>query len=214
MGAKDQISYYFLKIDYENEKILNVLAEQNMLSQRITKLSLLIQNDLEFDTLANSRPDSLGRLLPRWKSNHVWLLEHNVKHGASDFTAEQTDSLLRLANPLLEQIYRAGIELLQSRKNADSVSLKVKIIDRHELPYHKVTEQSIRLYRLESAERAKQLQIKDKSQVFNTARIEALELQNLLEVAKATMIAAEARQEPGQGPARVQGRPVGRREGR
>ncbi len=67
MGAKDQISYYFLKIDSENEKILNVLAEQNVLSQRITKLSLLIQNDLEFDTIANSRPDSLGRLLPRWK---------------------------------------------------------------------------------------------------------------------------------------------------
>ena len=145
MGAKDQISYYFLKTDSENEKILNVLEEQNMLSQRITKLSLLIQNDLEFDTIANSRPDSLGRLLPRWKSNHFWLLENNVKHSASDFTAEKTDSLLRLANPLLEQIYRAGIELLQSRKNADSVSLKVKIIDRHELPYHKVDRKSTRL---------------------------------------------------------------------
>jgi succinate dehydrogenase / fumarate reductase flavoprotein subunit len=30
-------------------------------------------------------------------------------------------------------------------------------------------------------------QIKDKSKVFNTARIEALELDNLIEVAKATM---------------------------
>ncbi|MGA4815184.1 hypothetical protein ACPA9J_07295 [Pseudomonas aeruginosa] len=35
----------------------------------------------------------------------------------------------------------------------------------------------------------------DKSQVFNTARIEALELQNLLEVAEATAIAAEHRKE-------------------
>jgi succinate dehydrogenase / fumarate reductase flavoprotein subunit len=45
------------------------------------------------------------------------------------------------------------------------------------------------------AERAEKLEIKDKSKVFNTARIEALELQNLVEVAKATMISAEARKE-------------------
>ena len=45
------------------------------------------------------------------------------------------------------------------------------------------------------AERAKRTQIKDKSKVFNTARIEALELDNLIEVARATMISAQARQE-------------------
>ena len=39
------------------------------------------------------------------------------------------------------------------------------------------------------------LQIGDKSKVFNTARIEALELQNLYETARATMISAEARKE-------------------
>ncbi|NOS94965.1 MAG: succinate dehydrogenase/fumarate reductase flavoprotein subunit, partial [Methylotenera sp.] len=48
---------------------------------------------------------------------------------------------------------------------------------------------------LQVYQRAGNLQIKDKSQVFNTARIEALELENLLEVAKATMLAANARQE-------------------
>ena len=47
----------------------------------------------------------------------------------------------------------------------------------------------------EIAERASRLEIKDKSKVFNTARIEALELENLVEVAKATMISAEARKE-------------------
>lgn len=48
---------------------------------------------------------------------------------------------------------------------------------------------------LQVAERIQHLAIKDKSQVFNTARIEALELDNLVEVAKATMITAQARQE-------------------
>lgn len=45
------------------------------------------------------------------------------------------------------------------------------------------------------AERAKHTFVQDKSQVFNTARIEALELDNLMEIAVATMHAAEARQE-------------------
>ena len=45
------------------------------------------------------------------------------------------------------------------------------------------------------AERAKHVAIQDHSKVFNTARIEALELDNLVEVAKATIVAAEARKE-------------------
>ena len=47
----------------------------------------------------------------------------------------------------------------------------------------------------EIAERAKRTEIKDKSKVFNTARIEALELDNLIEVASATLVSAEARKE-------------------
>ncbi len=46
-----------------------------------------------------------------------------------------------------------------------------------------------------TAERAQRTMIKDKSKVFNTARVEALELDNLIEVALATMISAEARKE-------------------
>lgn len=44
-------------------------------------------------------------------------------------------------------------------------------------------------------ERIENVHLEDKSQTFNTARIEALELENLFEVAEATAIAAEARNE-------------------
>lgn len=47
----------------------------------------------------------------------------------------------------------------------------------------------------EIADRAKFIQIKDKSKVFNTARVEALELDNLIEVAVATMRTAHHRKE-------------------
>lgn len=45
------------------------------------------------------------------------------------------------------------------------------------------------------AERTEQTEIRDKSKVFNTARVEAMELSNLSEVALATMVSAEARNE-------------------
>lgn len=47
----------------------------------------------------------------------------------------------------------------------------------------------------EVAERVRHTGIGDKSRVFNTARVEALELDNLVEVAVATMVSAEARTE-------------------
>jgi len=43
------------------------------------------------------------------------------------------------------------------------------------------------------AERVKHIGLKDKSQVFNTARIEALEVENLIESAQATIVSAAAR---------------------
>ena len=47
----------------------------------------------------------------------------------------------------------------------------------------------------EVAKRVKNIHLADKSKVFNTARIEALEVENLIEVALATMISAAARHE-------------------
>ncbi len=48
---------------------------------------------------------------------------------------------------------------------------------------------------MELEQRARHVAIADKSKVFNTARIEALELDNLIETAKATIVSAEARTE-------------------
>jgi succinate dehydrogenase / fumarate reductase, flavoprotein subunit len=47
----------------------------------------------------------------------------------------------------------------------------------------------------ELAARAEHIHVKDKSKVFNTARVEALELANLVETAKATIVSADARKE-------------------
>ncbi len=48
---------------------------------------------------------------------------------------------------------------------------------------------------LDLERRVQRVAIHDKSRTFNTARVEALELDNLIEVAKATVVSAEARRE-------------------
>ncbi|MEO7762563.1 MAG: FAD-binding protein, partial [Casimicrobiaceae bacterium] len=48
---------------------------------------------------------------------------------------------------------------------------------------------------MELAERVGRISIGDKSRVFNTARVEALEVENLIEAAKSTIVSAHARQE-------------------
>jgi len=48
---------------------------------------------------------------------------------------------------------------------------------------------------MELEQRSARIAIKDKSLIFNTARAEALELDNLIETAKATIVSAEARRE-------------------
>jgi succinate dehydrogenase / fumarate reductase flavoprotein subunit len=48
---------------------------------------------------------------------------------------------------------------------------------------------------MEIEQRAQRVVLADKSRTFNTARVEALELDNLVETAKATIVSAEARRE-------------------
>ncbi len=48
---------------------------------------------------------------------------------------------------------------------------------------------------MEIEQRVQRVAIKDKSRTFNTARVEALELDNLIEVAKASIVSAHARRE-------------------
>ncbi|MBL8436945.1 MAG: succinate dehydrogenase flavoprotein subunit [Zoogloeaceae bacterium] len=94
----------------------------------------------------------------------------------------------------------ARIARLESQKNGESVH-EVRLAMQRTMQKHAGVFRFDNLLKegvqriLEVAERAKSTEIKDKSQVWNTARTEALELDNLIEVAKATMISAEARKE-------------------
>lgn len=98
------------------------------------------------------------------------------------------------------EITRERINRLENQTNGESVH-EVSDAMRHTMQKHAGVFRFDKLLRegvdeiRQVAERAKRTMITDRSQVWNTARTEALELDNLIEVARATMISAEARKE-------------------
>ena len=92
------------------------------------------------------------------------------------------------------------IARLENQTNGEEVAdvrtAMQQVVQRHAGVFRtqEVLEEGVKQIK-EVAERVKRTQIKDKSQVWNTARIEALEMDNLIEVALATLISAEARKE-------------------
>jgi succinate dehydrogenase flavoprotein subunit len=94
----------------------------------------------------------------------------------------------------------ARVARLHSQKNGESVP-EVATEMRRAMQTHcgvfrfpDLLAQGVKKIR-EIADRGTRTQIKDKSKVFNTARVEALELDNLIEAARASMVSAEARKE-------------------
>ena len=90
-------------------------------------------------------------------------------------------------------------KLNESKGGEDVVSLRSElqeVMQNHFGVFRKGDFMKTGIERLqEIGERIKNIFLEDKSKTFNTARIEALELENLYEVALATAVAAEARNE-------------------
>jgi succinate dehydrogenase / fumarate reductase, flavoprotein subunit len=94
----------------------------------------------------------------------------------------------------------ARLERLENQRNGENV-YQVANDMRRSMQLHcgvfrfpDLLDEGVRKIR-EVAERALRTEIKDHSRTFNTARVEALELDNLIEVARASIICAHARKE-------------------
>jgi succinate dehydrogenase / fumarate reductase flavoprotein subunit len=116
----------------------------------------------------------------------VEFLKQNASHkdlprDAGELTRERLDRLNNQTNG--ESVAEVGAALRQTmQKNCGVFRFP-------DLLVNGVTEIK------EVEQRVMRTEIGDKSKVFNTARIEALELDNLIEVAMASLVSAEARKE-------------------
>ncbi len=94
----------------------------------------------------------------------------------------------------------ARLARLKSQKNGESVAAvgadMRRVMQNHcgVFRFPDLLTQGVEKIRI-VAERVKNTMVHDQSKVFNTACVEALELDNLIEVAQATMVSASARQE-------------------
>lgn len=92
------------------------------------------------------------------------------------------------------------LDRLQTTSAGESVAelgaLMRQVVQQHAGVFRqgKRLQEGVQLIR-DLSQRVAQVTIEDKSQVFNTARVEALELENLILVAEATVVSAEARHE-------------------
>ena len=108
--------------------------------------------------------------------------EHkDLPHDAGDLTRERLDRLNNQTNG--ESVSEVGAALRQTMQRNCGVFRFPDLLANGAAEIKEVEQRVMRT------------QISDKSKVFNTARIEALELDNLIEVALASLVSADARKE-------------------
>ncbi len=109
------------------------------------------------------------------------LLLQPLPDDAADFSLERLDRLNKQQNG--EKVHDVRVDMQRSMQKHAGVFRFAALLKEGVAQIDEI------------AQRAKCTEIGDKSQVWNTARIEALELDNLIEVARATIVSAEARKE-------------------
>lgn len=121
------------------------------------------------------------------------------KHIVDAFKNESNAEYRPLPADVLEKTMARVNKLQQSKEghNAQDVADEIRrLMQYHAGVFRKqeVMDEGVKNI-LALEDKVKNIHLEDKSQVFNTARIEALEVENLYEVAKATMLSAAARHE-------------------
>ena len=125
--------------------------------------------------MGKSSGDSMIRFIAEQK------LHKDLPKDAGDISLARLDRLNNKKNG--ENVHKVGDDMRQTMQAHCGVFRFPDLLEEGVAKMHAI------------AERADNLEIGDKSTVFNTARIEALELQNLVEVALSTMVSAHARKE-------------------
>ncbi len=135
--------------------------------------------------------NSLLDLVVFGKAAGEHIIDYVTKHHGDDYSPLPTNVL----ENTLKRIRH--LDDSTSGENAQEVADEIReIVQNHAAVFRtqELLDEGVKQI-LAIAPRVRNIHLKDKSKVFNTARVEALEVENLYEVAKATLISAAARKE-------------------
>ncbi len=143
------IVQYALQRQNEDAQLINEAGRQRMLSQRISKLILYLNDDLiETDTIKITRLDTLAKLLDTWQQMHDRLISQNQEHNRS----KAIESLLNQNIPHVAGIVSAVRNILHD-PNEQSVNAAVAEISQHELPFLLLMERTVNQYQREAEQK-------------------------------------------------------------
>jgi len=143
------IVQYALQRQNEDAQLINEAGRQRMLSQRISKLILYLNDDLaKTDTIMVTRLDTLATLINVWQSMHKRLLLQNERHDKS----KAIDSLLSYNTTHVAGIVSAVQNILRD-PSGQSVNAAVTEISQHELPFLLLMEGTVNQYQREAEQK-------------------------------------------------------------
>jgi PAS domain S-box-containing protein len=148
------ISAYQLIIQHDliqksgDAKLINLAGRQRMLSQRVSKIILLVHFDIFKNGEAKpDRFDTLKSILAQWQTANAILLQRGENHKDSP----TIDSLLRANQTNLHEIVKIS-ETLIAKPDIITSEASIQNLTKYELPFLLLMEKIVNMYQYEAEE--------------------------------------------------------------
>jgi PAS domain S-box-containing protein len=153
------IIQYDLNKQNADAKLINLAGRQRMLSQRIAKLVLFIQDEyVKSPKVQDARLDTLRVLIDSWEAVHVQLSQASPNFGVTYNKSPKIDSLLKVITPPLNNMVGVCRQLLQKPDSA-SIRRAVDVIAIDELTFLHNMDATVSTYQMEAEEKLGEIKI-------------------------------------------------------
>jgi signal transduction histidine kinase len=146
---------YVIRNHYGDSRIVNIAGRQRMLSQRLTKLSLLRSQNIPTPDTA-----SYDSLLHLWQKTHVQL-QQGILHPERDYTIRSSaklDSMFAAIGPSFQSLVQSFNQINNPASTVDQRNEALRSILRNELSYVLQMNDIVYQFDAESLERVKTLE--------------------------------------------------------